>query len=106
MKDAVLHTRVDSQDKLMAEAILKELGLDLSTAVDVYLKQIIKANGLPFPITKEEKMIENIKATMAMEGLYLTDEDVAMLKSYKCDGSESDKKILQDLEKYYKNRRK
>ena len=101
MKDAILHTRVDSQDKAQAETILKELALDLSVAVDVYLKQIIKANGLPFPLSKEEKMIENIKATMAMEGLYLTPEDVESLKIYKGDNSEEDKKIIQDIiEKY------
>lgn len=55
-----------------------------------------------FIINDEEKIIENIKATMAMEGLYLTEEDITMLRAYKCDGSETDKKILEELDKKYK----
>ena len=102
MKDAILHTRVDGKDKSQAEAILKSLGLDLSVAVDIYLKQIIKAKGLPFAISEEDKMIENIKATMAMEGLYLTSEDVESLKAYKGDNSKEDKKIITDIIKKYK----
>lgn len=104
MKDAILHTRVDGNDKSQAEAILKDLGLDLSVAVDLYLKQIIKAKGLPFAVSKEERMIENVKATLAMEGLYLTEEDIEMLRAYKCDNSDSDKEILKELEKKYRRK--
>ena len=102
MKDALLHVRVDGNDKNQAEKILKGLGLDLSVAVDVYLKQIIKARGLPFAITEEEKMIENIKATMAMEGLYLTDADIEGLRIYRGDGNENDQKIIEEIVKKYK----
>lgn len=41
----------------------------------------------------EEKIIENIKATMAMSGLYLTEEDITMLRAYKGDGSGIDKEL-------------
>ena len=38
-----------------------------------------------------------------MSGLYLTEEDIAMLRAYKGDGSKTDKKILEDIVKKYKN---
>lgn len=50
-------------------------------------------------IDDEEKIIENVKATMAMEGLYMTEEDVELLKIYKGDGNENDQKITQRANK-------
>lgn len=66
-------------------------------------KPIQENENLMSEINDEEKIIENVKATMAMSGLYLTDEDVTMLRAYKGDGSEKDKKIIEELVKKYKN---
>lgn len=59
----VLTVRVDEQTKKAAQMILKDLGLDLSTAVNMYLKQIIKKGGIPFMIdqTLSKETLQAIK---------------------------------------------
>lgn len=100
MKDTVLHTRVDSKDKARAEKILKNIGLDLSTAIDIYLKKIIEVKGIPFSMNKENTMIENIKATMAMEDLNLSQEEIDNLNEFiKLSKAEREKDIKNTVDK-------
>jgi DNA-damage-inducible protein J len=47
---ATLNIRVDDTVKQQAEAVFAELGLSLSTAVTVFLKQAIRCNGIPFDL--------------------------------------------------------
>lgn len=49
--DAVLQVRVNSEDKANANEILNHLGLDISTAVNMLLKQIVIQKRLPFSVT-------------------------------------------------------
>ncbi len=42
---------IDAEVKEKAVALLNELGLDLSTAVGMFLRQTIRENGLPFEVT-------------------------------------------------------
>lgn len=48
-----LQVRVDLQDKDKASAILHRLGLNLSSAVNIFLKTIIKRKGIPFLLLTE-----------------------------------------------------
>ena len=43
-----LNIRVDEQLKADAQALYKKLGMDLSTAVNVFLRQSVQMQGLPF----------------------------------------------------------
>ena len=45
---------IDADTKKKAQALLKEFGMDLSTAVNVFLKQMIYEGSFPFAITREE----------------------------------------------------
>ncbi len=47
-KDAILHVRVDPEEKELAEQIYRNAGTSLSEAVRVFINQSIKYNGLPF----------------------------------------------------------
>ena len=49
-KTATLNLRVDPESKAAAEDILGRLGLSMSTAMDMFLKQITLTGGLPFPV--------------------------------------------------------
>ena len=49
---ATIQVRISDEDKQAAEAILKALGIDMTTAVRVYLKRIVINQGIPFPIHK------------------------------------------------------
>ena len=57
---------VDTKDKEMANDILKNLGLNMSTFVNMAIKQLLYNNGLPFEVknpidnTKEKNIDTNI----------------------------------------------
>ena len=51
---AVLQVRVDDELKSQANAVFEQMGLDLSTAVRVFLKRAIAVKGFPFEMTLDE----------------------------------------------------
>lgn len=44
---------LDADLKSDSIALFKDLGMDLTTAVTIFLKQALRVQGLPFPITRE-----------------------------------------------------
>ena len=50
-KTATLNVRVDPDTKKSAEAILSRIGLPMSTAIDIYLKQIVHKGKIPFELS-------------------------------------------------------
>ncbi len=50
-KSATLNLRVNPTLKLDAETILTRLGIPMSTAVDMFLNQVVLVGGIPFPVT-------------------------------------------------------
>lgn len=48
-----IQVRTDEKTKKSAMRILSNLGLDLSTAINMYLVQIIAKKGIPFQILTE-----------------------------------------------------
>lgn len=49
-KTTTLNLRVSPALKKEAEEILSKLGLSMSAAIDIYLKQITLTGGIPFPL--------------------------------------------------------
>ena len=47
-----ISVQVDSQDKETANNILKSLGLNMSTFVNMAIKQLIYVEGLPFEVKR------------------------------------------------------
>ena len=45
-----ISVQIDSQDKEIATGILKSLGLNMSTYVNMAIKQLINRNGVPFEV--------------------------------------------------------
>jgi len=50
-KTTTLNLRVNPTVKRRAEDILSQLGIPMSTAIDIYLKQISMVGGIPFSVT-------------------------------------------------------
>ena len=48
-KSVTMNLRVNPTLKVQAEDILKQLGIPMSTAVDMYLRQITLVGGIPLP---------------------------------------------------------
>lgn len=51
-KTNTLHIRIEPIVKEKAEATLNELGLSITEAVNVFLRQVILNDGLPFEVRK------------------------------------------------------
>ncbi|MCL1831260.1 MAG: type II toxin-antitoxin system RelB/DinJ family antitoxin [Oscillospiraceae bacterium] len=50
MLTANINVRTDAALKAQAQQVFESIGLDLSTAVNLFLKQAVKANNLPFVV--------------------------------------------------------
>ena len=50
MSTANINVRTDATLKAQAQQVFESIGLDLSTAVNLFLKQTVKANNLPFVV--------------------------------------------------------
>lgn len=50
MESTNLNIRTDKEVKLAAEKIFEELGLNMTTAVNIFLRQTIRENGIPFEL--------------------------------------------------------
>lgn len=54
MKTKILQVRIEEDIKNKAEAIFKNIGLDLSTGVRLYLNRVVKERGIPFSMKEGE----------------------------------------------------
>lgn len=59
---SAINVQVDAKDKEQATNILKDLGLNMSTAINIFIKQIIKNDGLPFEISNPKPSKELLDA--------------------------------------------
>ncbi len=57
----MISANLDAETKKKAEKVFDQLGLNMTTAINLYLKAVVKANGLPFPITTDADTIERFK---------------------------------------------
>jgi len=68
-KTATLNLRVNPIAKQRAENVLKQLGIPMSTAMDMYLNQIALVGGIPFPVTLP-------KAPLSVDADRMTDNEL------------------------------
>lgn len=47
---ANLNIRIDDDLKRQAEMVLDELGMNMTTATTVFLKQVVRCRGIPFEL--------------------------------------------------------
>ena len=53
MNNTSMTVRTDKEIKQQAQSIFSDLGIDMSTAINVFLRQAIKHKGFPFDVTLE-----------------------------------------------------
>ena len=72
--DTVIQIRIDKELKELATKTFESMGLDLSTAIRIYLRKTVLENGLPFNLKLQEtdkkfdKAIKEIHATSKANG--------------------------------------
>lgn len=88
---ATLQLRIDEKEKNEAKKVFERLGLDMSSAVKIYFRQVVITQGIPFPLltengltSKQEKAILKASAE-AKRGINVTkpmnnEESKAFLK--------------------------
>ena len=59
--------RLDSYIKKQCEALYGELGLNLTTAINVFLRQSLRVGGFPFDVRMEQPNKETIAAMLEAE---------------------------------------
>lgn len=64
---SAINVNVDSNIKKEATRILNDLGMNMSTAINVFLTQVVKRDGIPFEITNPKPTRELIKALKEAE---------------------------------------
>ncbi len=64
MESTNLNIRTDKAVKAAAERIFEELGLNMTTAVNIFLRQTIRENGIPFEL---KLSVPNEETVAAME---------------------------------------
>lgn len=58
----LINVNVDKQIKEEATSILKSLGLNMSTAINMFLTQVVKRDGIPFEVTNPKPSKELLEA--------------------------------------------
>ena len=59
--------RMDSEIKRQCEALYGELGMNLTTAINVFLRQSLRAGGFPFEVKLDQPNKETIAAMLEAE---------------------------------------
>ena len=66
---AIVQFRVDDNLKLQASSVYEKLGIDLSSALRMFMKRSVLVNGIPFSMVLEEDTYDSKKAIAAMNRL-------------------------------------
>lgn len=78
---SAINVQVNAKDKKEATLILKNLGLNMSTAINMFLKQIIKTDGLPFEVKNPKPTKELLEALQEGEDI-IKDIEAGKRKGY------------------------
>ena len=62
MANTIMNIRMDSEVKKQAEALFGELGMNMTTAINIFLKQSIRENGIPFRLSADKVNTATLEA--------------------------------------------
>lgn len=66
--NAVINVRVSADVKKKSQELFDDLGLNTTTAINIFLKKAIEVGGIPFDVKKDEcSHIPNEETIMALE---------------------------------------
>ena len=62
MANTSMNIRMDSEIKKQAEQIFAAFGINMTTAINIFLRQTIRENGIPFELKLNTPNVETIEA--------------------------------------------
>ncbi len=83
---ANINIKTDSELKKQAEALFADLGMNMTTAFNIFMRQSVRENRIPFEITRDpysiEKAISDSRIRTNLHGPFSSAEDavVSMLE--------------------------
>lgn len=86
MRDEVIHARVQSDVKKEAEKVFNIIGLSMSQAINLFLKQVILKKGMPFELTAPEEECEDLDfatAIATVDGVLPSEDVKRIFRLYK-----------------------
>lgn len=89
MSMATINVRINEEDKKKFDNLCEELGMNMSTAFNIFIKAMLREQGLPFDVAVKKP---NIETLMAIEEAKRIAKD-GNVKSYK-NAKEAFKDIL------------
>ena len=90
MNQSTLSVRIDSSDKKEFELFCNSTGMNVSTAINMFIKAVLREQKLPFEIRTEkkeinqeiyEKLLEAEKELKKNQKRYTTDEIIESMKN-------------------------
>ena len=75
VKNSTIQIRIDSKTKESARKIFEGIGLDMSSAVKLFLKQTVNFRGFPFEV-RDMNGFSPKKAKIMLEAIKEANEDI------------------------------
>ena len=69
MSNILIQVRVDEKLKTEAADIFEKLGIDLSTAIRIFLTRSVQEKGIPFSMTLKEEEYKAVDAVQIMKSM-------------------------------------
>ena len=88
MANTHIHVRIDDDTKKQAQQIFSEMGLDISTAVNIFIKQVIRNRSFPFLPTADP---------------FYSDSNISHLMHVKADAEAGRNMVVHELIEDYEN---
>ena len=79
MATTSMNIRMDTEVKRKAQMIIEELGMDTTTAVNLFLRQVIRTQSIPFELKAE---LPNEETMEAIEEVRMMKQNPSMGKRY------------------------
>ena len=73
---------IDADVKAQAQALFADFGLDLSTAINIFLRQSIRENCIPFTIQREVPNADTVAAMKEAEAMAKNPSDYKRYSSF------------------------
>jgi addiction module RelB/DinJ family antitoxin len=77
MAQTSINIRTDEKLKKQFDLVCNELGINLSTAINIFMKTVVRQNRIPFPLS-----IDAIRKPIVYGNLSKDDIDILMQKSF------------------------
>lgn len=69
MANTSMNIRMDAEIKAQAQQLFASLGMDMTTAVNIFLRQALRYNGFPFEIRLDNPNSETLEAIREVESM-------------------------------------